>query len=491
MRKTRTIAYCLAALAVLSCHKDEAGESISFSPVERTATKALLDNEGLHRNQNRIRVLDVITGFTGSASWMGDTPYYIDDEIEYNGNPVWDFVSDRVYPWTSDGTHRFFGWLDYDAQLHLTAENFFGQNNLFDSANMLLSIPTLTMDESTELYDFLYTGLAPIEASTRLADTPVDLPLQHLFSAMGLTINNTSGNTVLLKSVTLTGMKNVRSAQIDFTGSEPAVTNGNISSSTIALFTSSNPEGDNYPSADNVIVLTPEKPYILMWPQSYVDLEGAQLDVEYNIMDEFGVVSDDLSSSIDLSTQAVFRTNASGMTAGTRYSFLLQFKKSTIDLYTRALPWEYEEYDWDYSQHSISARSGMFKDGVLAFYRGIGNSAVEPTAEEWSARTMRFTSRSEIMTGRFYIEAPTSGRWQISAYPLTATEYFIITPTSGDIDVTTENGKAEFTVSVNPETVPASTQTLYFNVSFFYNGEWHDANSEFNRKNIKLVLDAN
>ena len=95
------------------------------------------------------------------------------------------------------------------------------------------------------------------------------------------------------------------------------------------------------------------------------------------------------------------------------------------------------------------------------------------------------------MTGRFYIEAPTSGRWQITTYPLSASQYFIISPTTGDIDVNTENGKAEFTVSVNPELAPLSTQTLYFNVSLFFNGEWHDANSEFNRKNIRLVLDAN
>ena len=478
-------------LAVLSCNKEQTGPAIAFWPHDGQETKALLNNEELKTRNNRIRILDFVTGFSGSASWMGDSPYYIDDNIVYTGEPVWEFASGRFYPWTTDGSHHFFGWLGYDASLEMTAEEFFGTSNLYDAANLVLSIPQLEMGADTPVYDFLYTGLPSVDAASRVSDTPVDLPLQHLFSAIGLTINNTSGNRVLLKSVTLKGMKNSRSARIDFTGGSPSVTMADISSTDVALYTSSSPQGDSFDNRDYILPLSEEKPYLLMWPQTFVDLEGARLLVEYNIQDALGVISDDLSATLDLSNQPVFQTGSTGMEAGTRYSFLLQFKKSTLDLYTRALPWEYEEYDWNYSEHSISARGGMFKDGVLAFYRGSGNDLTEPTAEEWAAKTLRFNTRSEVMTGRFYIEAPTSGVWQITPYPLSATQYFIVSPTSGDIDANTDNGKAEFTVRVNPEVAPISTQTLYFNVSLFFNGEWHDANSEFNRKNIKLVLDAN
>ena len=493
MRTTSSSKYAvclLAILAVLSCKKDGSGDAIVFSPVEQQAdTKALLDNEGLHTSGNRIRILDALTGFSGTASWMGDSPYYIDDELVYAGKPVWNFYSGNTYPWTVDGSHRFFGWLDYDADLGLSAEDFFGDDDLFDAANMVFTIPTLEMNEDTELFDFLYTGLPAIAAASRSSSAAVDLPLQHLFTAIGLTLNNTSGNTVLLKSVTLSGMKNIRGATITYTGSTPVVSMTSGSSGDVALFESSTPGGDSFVSADRLVVIPDDRPYLLMWPQSLVDLEDAQLEIEYVIRDEFGQDSDDLSAVIELDRQPIF--SSSGMDAGTRYAFLLQFKKSTIDLYTRVLPWEYEEYDWDYAEHSISARTGTYRDGVLAFYRGIGNSATEPTSDEWAAKTMRFNTRSEIMTGRFYIEAPTSGIWQVSAYPLTAADYFIIEPASGEIDVETDDGKAEFTVSVNPERIPISTQTLYFNISIFFNGEWHDANSEFNRKNIKLVLDAN
>ena len=487
----RILSSALLILAVLSCNKELTGPAIAFWPYDEQETKALLSNEGLKTENNRIRILDVVTGFSGSASWMGESPYYIDDNLLYTGNPVWEFESGRFYPWTTDGSHHFFGWLGYDASLDITAEAFFGTSNLYDAANQVLSIPTLEMGADTPIFDFLYTGLPPVDASTRSSGTPVDLPLEHLFSAIGLTINNTSGNRVLLKSVVLKGMKNRRSARIDFTGSTPYVTTADISSTDVILYASSNPLGDSYDNRDYVLPLSEEKPFLLMWPQTFVDLEGAQLLVEYNIQDALGVISDDLSATLDLSSQPVFRTSSTGMDAGTRYSFLLQFKKSTLDLYTRALPWEYEEYDWDYSEHSISARGGMFKDGVLAFYRGSGNDLSEPTSEEWAAKSMRFTTRNEVMTGRFYIEAPTSGVWQITTYPLSAAQYFIVSPTSGEIDANTDNGKAEFTVRANPEMAPIATQTLYFNVSLFFNGEWHDANSEFNRKNIKLVLDAN
>jgi len=204
--------------------------------------------------------------------------------------------------------------------------------------------------------------------------------------------------------------------------------------------------------------------------------------------------SDELTAHVVLNKQNFFKTNSTGMDAGVKYEFMLQFKKSSLDIYPRALPWEYEEYDWDYGNHSISARSGTFKDGVLAFYRYNAQNeqyTIEPTADEWSAKTMKFRTRNEVLQGRFFIEAPTSGRWLVTAYPMSAAQYFVIEPTSGDIDVTTDNGKAEFTVSVNPDITPSTTQTLYFNVAIYYNGEWHDADSEFNRKNIKLVLDAN
>ena len=494
--KRVSILLLVSLLVAVSCHKDNASGfkdvKIIFSAADGASTKALMNDAALKTNGNKMRVFDELTGFSGTVSWMtGGNTYYIDDEIVYADKPVWDFVSGRAYPWTTDGEHLFFGWLSYDKTLDETVDDFCSPT--FDSNTKTLSIPTLEMNKSTHQFDFMYSDMVLIDAAERTTNSPVPLQLNHLFTAFRISLNNTSGNKIILKSVVLKGLKNKRSGTIEFTSTSPAVNTDNLSSTDIEVFTSENPDGDVFIHEDLDKELLPT---MLMWPQSYAELDGAQIEVVYKVIDTNGTESDELNSVVVLSNQNIFKTNSVGMLAGTKYSFQLQFKQSTIDIYTRAYPWEYEDYDWDYSENSISARSGMFKDGVLAFYRYSIESddyTIEPTTDEWSAKAMRFTTRDEVFAGRFYIESPASGRWSINAYPESAARYFIIEPTSGDIDVGpySDNGKCEFSVRANPDLTPESTQNLYFSVAIFFNGEWHDANSEFNRKNIRLVLDAN
>ena len=499
MRKT--IYITCATLAILSCSKDRKGniadglleESIEFAACEATPTKAMMDDAALKTVGNKIRVFDILEGFSGTASWLNNgNKYYIDDEICYNGNPVWDFASGRIYPWTTDGNHRFFGWLNYDSALNKTDVDFFGDTYNYDPSSFVLSIPTLEMNTSTHQFDFMYSKVGLVDAADHVSGQPVNLELQHLFSALNITLKNTSGNTIYLKSVVLKGMKNKRSASIAFTQNIPIVTTANLASTDVTLFQSDENEGKGtaFIHEDREKGLTN---FYLMWPQSYAELSGAELEVVYYVLSG-EQLSNELTSHVILPNQNFFRIGQTGMDAGSKYTFQLQFKKSTIDIYIKVLPWEYEEYDWNYSDHSITARSGMFKDGVLAFYRYNPSTQewdIQPTTEEWSAKAMRFATRNEVFKGRFYIESPWQGRWQIIASPLSAVQYFDISPTSGDIDVNTNNGMCEFSVRVNPDLSPSSTQNLYFSVQLFFNGEWHDANSEFNRKNIRLVLDAN
>ena len=470
---------------------------ITFAP-EITATKALMEASDLADSDTRIKVYDYLTGFTGKIGGAsvasGDVSRYIDgNTLRYNNTTVWPFADGTEYRWTKTGSHTFFGWLDTD-NAGTAATSLFNNGFTFNTSTRVLSIGATTMTAQTTQFDFSYSGITTVNSATRVAGSTVPLQLQHLFSALKISMNNTSGNKILLKSVKLIGMKNRRSATVDFSGDTPSVTTtvDSPESVDVVLFTSTNPDGDEYVSEDLAKTLSG---YILMWPQIYVDLLSASLEVEYKIKDSNDQVSDDLVGHVVLSNIGIFKTNSNGMDAGTKYSFLLEFRKSSLALAVRVLPWEYEEYDWDYSDHSIAAKgAGTFKDGVLAFYRRnaqTGEYTVEPTTDEWSAKTMRFTTRNEIMHGKFYIEAPTSGQWKVDPFPMSAAQYFIITPASGDIDVATDNGKAEFEIRVDPDKNPTTTQTLYFNVAIFFNGEWHDANSEFNRKNIKLVLDAN
>lgn len=481
------------ALSAVSCVKDPSGRGdISFSAKGDDLTRAMMNDAQLKTAGNRIRVCDHLTGFTGRASWLTADSLYINDEIVYAGNPVWSYTTSRTYPWTSNGTHKFFSWLSYDQALSMTEAQFCGAS--FNTATKVLSIPQKEMNTTTTQFDFMYSSVVSVPATSHVAGDPVNLPMHHLFTALNLTIQNTSGNTILLKRVTLLGMKNKRSATIDYSGADVAVTTANLDSTAIVLYESADPAGEVFAHRDTILQLAN---FMEMWPHTYAELSKARFYVEYQIRDSNNELSDELAAYVILDRQSIFSTNSVGMNAGSKYSFNLLFKKSSIDIYTEVLPWEYEAYDWDYSERSISARSYGFKDGVLAFYRdSIKNGVsqgyiIEPTTAEWSAKLMRFKTRNEILKGRFYIESPYSGRWRVTAYPMSAAQYFIITPASGEIDVLTDNGKAEFEVRVNPDLSPSSTQTLFFDVAIYFNGEWHDANSEFNRKNIRLQLNEN
>ena len=504
MMRTSTHIYLLLALlsipTLVCCRKEGNGflsdEAIVFSPKGKPSTKALMDEDGINSDGNKLQVRDWLTDFTGTASWMGADNYYINEEIEYSSAASsWGYNSGVNYPWTVNGSHHFFAWLTYDAGLNETSDTFFGSPLTFvdtDAAPKRLTIPTHQMTIGGDLFDFMYSDVELVDAADHISGSPVTLEMNHLFTAFRIDILNNSGNRIRLKSVTLTGLYNNRGATVAFTANSPVVTytDGSPASSDIALY-SADP-GTVFPSNDTRSNLTG---WILMWPQTYTDLSesGASLHIEYNVIDTADQESDDLSSDLVLSDQTIFRRDYDGMDPGIRYSFLLQFKKSTIDLSFACLPWEYDTYDWDYSSTTASANSDQNRGGVLVFYRGTGDEAVAPTSEEWSAKTMRFNTTNEVLTGRFYVESPYTGQWYISPYPASAAQYFTFDPDplTGDIDVHTDNGKVEFTVRPNADLSPTSTQTLYFNLYMYYNGDWHDVNSEFNRKNIKLVLDAN
>ena len=87
-----------------------------------------------------------------------------------------------------------------------------------------------------------------------------------------------------------------------------------------------------------------------------------------------------------------------------------------------------------------------------------------------------------------YIASPHNGKWSVTMYPAEAAKYFELTPSSGTItkEMILAGGKVEFKVTAST-LVPAVTQTVHFNVSIYMGNDWHDANSEFNRKDWKLV----
>ena len=150
----------------------------------------------------------------------------------------------------------------------------------------------------------MYSDIVTMPAASHTANTPINLQLHHLFSALNLSLLNNSGNTVYLKQVTLKGMRNIRSARIDFSSPTVNVTTANLDSTDVVLYTSADPAGEVFADSDNTLNLTD---FILMWPQTFVEMNGARLFVEYQIEDQQGNLSNDLTANIFLDRQNVFK----------------------------------------------------------------------------------------------------------------------------------------------------------------------------------------
>ena len=336
------IALGFALLAAAACVRTivpegPASEGITFAP-EVTSTKGLLDAADLPHAGTKIHVYDYISGFDGEVGGntvtSGQTVKYFDDRITYDSTVAtyWPYCNPSTgdpdasvaYPWTKSGAHTFFGWLDADGAVSpaLTAASLFGTGQpALNESTRVLSIPETAMDATAAQFDFSYASSVSVDAATRTAGTPVPLQLQHLFSAFKVTVSNTSGNTILLKSVTLKGMKNNRSATIDFSTSPATVTTTLAAEPVVdvPLFTQdptpSAPDGleiadssDDPDHAEQDILMSD---FLLMWPQLFNDLatpvgNRARMDVFYHIKDANDVVSDELAASVILSNQYIF-----------------------------------------------------------------------------------------------------------------------------------------------------------------------------------------
>ena len=474
------ISLLLAVLAAASCKKDgtggeSAGPGIRFSAedgVTSHSSRALLSDRTLKTNDNRIQVLDMLAGFTGTASWM-DGNLYIKDEIVYNGNVVWGYRSGKSYPWTTDGSHQFFGWLSYDTSMSLTADSYFGATllNNFSQVNRTLSIPAKEMTTDTQQFDFLYANTSNY-IMPAVPDGAVPLAMQHLFSAISIQLRNESQDAILVKNVTIEGLKNKKSAIISFVGA-PALTTLTASSEFLdnGLYYALSNEVKTLADGETYDLLARVKntavgEYRLIWPQSVSDLAPSDEEdyMTYPITVSYEYVNDE--EHIQHTAHLRFPEGTS-FNPGTRYSFTLLFTQKHIQLTFRVNPWNYMANEWSFTDNSISEVTELDFDKT---YEGYNKPA----------RTCTIVGGTPVK-GTFSIVNPTGAKWSIE--PVGDVEYFTISPNQGTID--SANPDYEFYVipNLDPNLDRSSEKKLRFRFYVqFTDGTVHDANSEVNRK---------
>lgn len=483
MRKAYLFLLIVSA-AVLSCEKEKTGlvesQPITIFVGEDTSSKALLNDAGLKTNGNKVHVIDLLTGFTGTASWMSGNKY-IDDDIVYSGTQIWGYDSNRVYPWTSDGTHQFFAWLSYDTSMGLTADTFFGSSVAagFDPSTRQLSLPAKELNTESPQFDFLY-GNTVNYIMPRTETGPVPLPMQHLFSAVGILLRNESQDRILVHSVTINGLKNKKSAVATFVG-YPATTTLTPSAGFIdnGLFgalpvdTRTLEYGETYDLlARQSGVETPA--YRIIWPQTVEDL--APSNPENYSTYPITVVYEYLDDEEHIQHTAHLRfPEGTTFLSGYRYAYTLLFTQKHIQLNFTVNPWEYELNEWSFTEQTISEVT------ELDF---AGNEGYDKPS-----KTCRIVGGTPV-TGTFRIVNPSGAIWSIE--PIGDVEYFTISPNQGVVD--SDNPVYEFQVipNLDPALDRSTDKKLKFHFYVrFTDGSFHDANTEINRDNWTVILPKN
>ena len=496
-------------LLASSCQREDYGlenKNIQFRIETAPATRGFVNSSTINSDGTVVRVYDYLTGFSGKFdNQTGDLMYIDGKDLVYDGTgATWDFESGQLWQWTRTGTHNFFGILTEDHSVNpaLTSADLWDDSSTdvaFNSSTRSFSIPTITFDTSTAQFDLCYSSWVNVESASR-AGNHVVLPLKHAFMALAINIYNTSEDHINLESVELTGFKNRKSASFAYGASSLAYDNVG---ETPFLATWAGTKDLNKDKRYDLLTgndisgtPAPAPNYILMWPQTAQEVEGANIVVRYTIEN----VWDPDNPSQLLEYEKVLPLKNSGlsndlgeavaMNAGTRYNLGIQFKGKGVELTIIPMEWEMQYSTIDYSTNSIIANSNKANDGVLWLYNWVWDDNNDRWIWVAGNRNREITMINGKVQGRFFILSPTSGQWRITTYPADAAQYFKIEPSEGLIDdLYSQQGDflGEVVFEVTPVGVVTVTTTLHFNIDIRINGMWRNGNTEFNRKDWKLT----
>lgn len=347
-------------MAAVGCSRDSivntVDAQITLTATEAGATKAILNANTFATIGNRVQIFDYFTpGLSGSPV----EGYYIDNDVAKSGGAyTWPFVNES-YKWTVDGVHKFWGWLETDSNISMTAASFFGSGFEFNKGAQRLSIPATEMDQSSTQFDFMYSGIYKRNLNTEPDYSAIPLKFYHLFTAFSIAAKDVAEfNEYLIESIQVKGMKTTCSATVDFSGDETVVTYEGSANSDAAF--SFAPATSFQLTTDLTDVATWEevedgREYFLAWPQ---DARTVSIVITYKAKE----VNDAAYTSYTKTILLPF-----AMEAGKKHNLNLEFKDKeiTLDYYIEDWITVTEEIDFS-DQVTVDEETGTIKwvDGV-------------------------------------------------------------------------------------------------------------------------------
>lgn len=389
------------AVALAACDRTADLENNPNSPIRISVgidgTKAVLNPADITTG-TEITVYDVMPGVkTGDVM-----KFRIAGKTAEYGDPIWTIADEyseptHHYEWIEGSDkvdHLFYGWLTKDKNgLEIT-------NILTPATNVSVStnhdICTVTVPAKTlglaNYFDFCY-ATPVLRTAAESNYSTVNLELQHFFTCYGIKASNYTNDAITLKSVTLNGLTNQKSGSVEFnansgvgvkpcnvTYSDP----GTLGKKSALSLVASNITIPASGSVNNIITngslfdIDATNAYFLMWPQTPADLEvTTKLDGTLSLVDgvptnyskeAFLRIIYAVGSGTDRTVYVPVRPdswmdadhkNTIGWDAGTRHQLEIVFTKQKVTLIAKALPWNPQNPDIDYSRIISVPNDGM------------------------------------------------------------------------------------------------------------------------------------
>lgn len=409
-RITYILTLVLSLLFLSACGEEKTdvlrGPAMSFTASD-PQTKAFI--EDINRSGNELVVYDYMTGIPGTLEVAEADRWYIDHSrihCTVDGQQVWDYVSGDEYFWLYGSNHSCFGWL-FTGPSGYNTITFFGEHPHFEKETFTLPLPAYKFTHASPLYDFLYSDVTKRTYTQDNPDSsPIDLKLNHLFSAFRFTVRSVREAPVTINSAVLKVVTQ-KKATIDFEDAVDRVAGGKavvsyeLESSkvdTLQLKNRNHKLTSGSP-AINLFDRNDVEAFRMIWPQDETEFESAVLDITY---------SETVEGQIRQQTKT-FQLNGFSpkeWLAGNRYSYELVFTDKEITLTCVVLPWNKKEIVLDFTEVVVVSDKIQWHDNTISHL------------DEHTGEVLLFNDKNKPAECYFKIDAPQGATWVASLVPV-------------------------------------------------------------------------
>ena len=521
-------ALLLAAL-VLSCKENQVEEPVYSSEeivlnAAPEQTKGFLSTDALKVNGTQFQMYDYLSGYNGTlqdgggVSHTGEEFKYFENTLTFKqdaANWQWvfgDVASPTSYRWTRTGTHHFYGWLLEDKNdANLKTSTFF--ETYTPGTKNLTVAKTFTSDGPQ--YDFLYSDVVPVDVINDGIPSHVDIPMKHLFGALGITVKNTSKVDVVVYSVKLLNFPNSKtetltwdmSSGVTLAGGNPTASGSAGDAifwpnkfSTVTLKNIEDENGNKTYDAYTGAEMGENLSYRMCWPMTQAALKPTITGTTAEGNPEFSADSPIIQVYAKVGTLAATYYNLRfpnadddkpAITAGKKTQLNISFADKQIQLSFKTLPWDYEEFPMSYENDAVSATQLKFIEGSYT----PGGKLTDANGKHDVIQLTASSTPAWVARGKFSIYTPVNGRLSVGLSG--DIDSFIVTLESGDtytgtgndyilIDPSRDGGA--ITLGVRPRGVPSSGKKLFLHFAVTNNNRDTDADSEINRDNYVITI---